>query len=238
MIFGESNNRLQRLAVARNRSGSDGSVRAPATAQPNVGRKERRMRWLHDVPRLGVGVAAGLIFVLAAQVCEAETVSECGTVTTLFGCAIFETYDDGTPYLLPDSLAPTYSTTYHVTGDSYALPWRCGPLHFDQRLRNVILAPCPADTLGCGVIVRTGVFGCSTWQSLQTAEQYLILELGGFAVGDTVRASGIRCQYCGAVPAGCGEIRFLQDMRLLACRDTLNPVLDSSWGKIKSRFLR
>jgi hypothetical protein len=31
-----SNNRFQRLAVARNRNGSDGLARAPATAEPGV----------------------------------------------------------------------------------------------------------------------------------------------------------------------------------------------------------
>jgi hypothetical protein len=198
------------------------------------------MRWFHDVPRLGVRVAAGLFCLLAAQACEAETVCECGTVTTLFGCAIFEAFDDGTPYLLPDSLAPTYSTTYQVTGDSYTLPWRCGPLHFDQRLRNVILAPCPADTLGCGAIVNTSeVWGCPAWQSFASGEQFLIIDFFGFAVGDTVAAAGIRCHYCGAIPEGCGySVGFLQDMKLFACRDTLNPVLDSSWGKMKNRFLR
>jgi hypothetical protein len=57
-------------------------------------------------------------------------------------------------------------------------------------------------------------------------------------VGDVVLATGILCPalLCVPVPSVYCDGQFLYEMELLACPDSLNPTLETSWGRIKRRF--
>lgn len=203
--------------------------RPPLNPSVRLGRRRLVRGW-----RFVAGAAALLIIAIATQVGHAETVSACGMVRKLGDCLAFFEYGRLRTYLLPDDLDLVTSEVYHLTGESYLLPWSCGPVAERERLRDVSVASCTPETLGCGVVHLLAT--CHLWQSLDGRGRVLLPVLDGFTDGDTALISGIRCLTC-VDPEGCpGDAEILWPVHLSACPAPVNPVLESSWGRVKERY--
>jgi hypothetical protein len=199
-----------------------------------VRRNQRRMRSVYVIAH----VALALVLCPVGTT-TAETISACGQVERYDHCLLFWRFDQPTTYLLPDSMALSEQVC-HITGETYSGPAECG-YDFTPHLRNVVVAPCEPETLGCGVLGHyTSDDGdCYCWRHLPEQSVFNVQGLGGFAVGDTVLAAGIPCPACLAVGNTCEAFGVsLFDARFTACPDSLNSTVPESWGRIKARYSR
>lgn len=167
----------------------------------------------------------------------AESVSACGHVGRDRECLVFWRFDTGEGFVLPDTNLVAAPGIYHVTGESYmsAAACRSGA----PSLRDVVVGPCTPVTLGCGVLghFESDDGDCYCWRHLPEQSVFNVPDLGGFAVGDTVIATGVPCPACLAVGGTCAAFGVsLFEAHFVACPETLNPVVPETWGKLKSRY--
>jgi hypothetical protein len=179
------------------------------------------------------------LLVASGRDSSAQRIAACGEVDMMSGCLIFRTFEYGSIYVLPDTLALASPGIYYITAESYLSPTMCG-IARDFKLRDVTVEPCRPETLGCGRILQFIDEGfCYAWESLATDAWYHLGELGGFSPGDTVMAVGLPCPSCPIAPGGCLDYGMpVLQMRLSACPGAPNPVLPSSWGAVKWKYRR
>jgi hypothetical protein len=189
--------------------------------------------------RLHGGVLPALLLALTLLATEsrADAVSACGWIVRESGCLRFQNLEEPGNDILPDSLDLNSLGIYHVTGVRYNAPPTCGDFYYSTHLRDVVIEPCIPDTFGCGrIFLYTEEYTCHVWRALAEDRTFVLGDLFGFAVGDTVMAVGIECRTCQPVPGTCAEYGWLWQMQLTACPHALNPVLQTSWGQVKVRY--
>jgi hypothetical protein len=187
-----------------------------------------------------------LVFFLASALVASSpvrsygaSVSACGQIESMDQCLWFWRFDSPGIFILPDSIV-VEPGIYHVSGESYTGTPTCGHGYYSTYLRDISIEPCVPEILGCGRIAHTTEeYDCLFFVSLTGHGNFSLEGLDGFAVGDTVLATGTPCRICPAVPGICDDAELLVfNIHLVACPDSLIPVHDSTWGQIKARYQR
>jgi hypothetical protein len=184
--------------------------------------------------RIGLAWLLSLSLVQAASPADLDTYVSCGRVSRRGDCLVFTSYPDVTEFVIPDSIHIPDPEFVQVRGRYSIDDWVVCRYRV-LRLRDVQVESCTPESLGCGTI-GMGSFdyhhGCYVWDSL-TGETRYVIDLDGFAVGDTVLATGIPDRIAYPVSGNCGLI--LLDPHLYPC-SPLNPVRTITWGRIKSTY--
>jgi hypothetical protein len=192
---------------------------------------------MRDSCRVMLWVLSGILALLPRG-SSAETLDACGRVEVFSGCLYFEGVESPSLYLLPESTAVQVGGIYHFTAEIYRTAPVCGDFYNSWRLRNVVVEPCVPDTFRCGRIMhRVNDYDCVVWESLTDDRAYLLYDLQGHALGDTVGVVGIPCPGCYGVVGTCVDFGFiLFREQLIPCPDVLNPIRETSWGQIKNLY--
>ena len=171
---------------------------------------------------------------------RAETVSSCGRVVREGECVRFQDLAELRDYVLPDTLDLEIPGIYHITGVPYDSSPICGDYAYSTHLRDVVVEPCVPDTFGCGRIIRySDEYDCRVWTQLTGGLSFLLGDLGQFAVGDTAVVIGIEDHISQPIPGTCADYGgFLVQAELMPCPHPFNPVLGTSWGRVKARYRR
>ena len=179
-----------------------------------------------------------LVLGAPAAASHGEIVSSCGRVFREGDCVRFQDLAQLRDYVLPDTLNWEIPGIYHVTGVPYDSPPVCGDYAYSTHLRDVVVEPCVPDTFGCGRIIHySEEYECDVWTQLTGGLSFLLGDLGSFAVGDTVVAIGIEDRSSLPIPGTCADYGgFLVRTELMPCPHPVNPVLPTSWGRVKARY--
>jgi hypothetical protein len=156
-------------------------------------------------------------------------------------CPLFRgnpTYREaGCIFIFPDTAQVTVGTECRLVAEytlcdriCFVEPWHCC-------LTDFVMTPCLIDTLGCGVLTECDdEYHCLAFYPLNpSTDAVQVDDLGGFVVGDTVYAYGVRVDmgtFCSCPPGA------LLHPTYVACPDTLSPVRKVTFGQIKGLFRR
>jgi hypothetical protein len=166
----------------------------------------------------------------------AERFDACGRISRDDGCILFWPYTGAVAaqHVLPDTTQLAVGSDWRIVGDYRWYTNFCG--HYSRVVENITISPCIPETLGCGVLWDFNPeYHCYAWTGLgDPGSTILVGDLGGFSLGDTVFATGIRDMSVADICiCGCGVLR---NSTFTACGDTLTPVEPMSWGRLKSLF--
>jgi hypothetical protein len=168
---------------------------------------------------------------------EAEHMDACGKIQRLGGCLLFRPYA-GAPtgdYFLPDTTQLVVDSEWRIVGSYSRYNRLCGSFLSEYTLDSIRVSPCVPETLGCGVLWDFNPeYHCYAWTGLgDPGNTILVGGFGGFSLGDTVFAAGIRENCIDICICGCG---CLLHPTFRACGDTLTPVQRMSWGRLKALY--
>lgn len=213
------------------------SVAAPRRPQVTTGVRPTEVTFMSRLRQL-LSLMIVLVLGAPAAASHAETVSSCGRVLREGDCVRFQDLAQLRDYVLPDTLVLEIPGIYHITGVPYDSPPVCGDYAYSTHLRDVVVEPCVPDTFGCGRIIHySEEYECDVWTQLTGGLSFLLGDLGPFGVGDTVVVIGIEDRSSLPIPGTCADYGgFLVRTELMPCPHPVNPVLPTSWGRVKARY--
>jgi hypothetical protein len=179
-----------------------------------------------------------LLSLAVSSTTDAERVDSCGQILRSGDCLIFVTY--WTPpqagfYVLPDTIPLEAESEWRISGDTRRISRQCDGMTYTYALDPISITPCVPETLGCGVLGDCDdEYHCYQWSALgYTGDMFLVDNLSGYSLGDTVLAIGIRANCYSICLCGGG---CLLHSTFTSCGDTLTPVLKTSWGRVKALY--
>lgn len=185
---------------------------------------------------LSVGLFLGMATLSAGA--EGERIDSCGRISRMGDCLVFQAYS-GSPrrdYVLPDTTYVKVGSEWRIVGDARLQTRVCWTWSYRYALEVISISPCVPETLGCGVLWDFNPdYDCYVWSELGNAANTILVgpDLHGYALGDTVRAIGVRDPCLDVCICGCG---CLSQSRFTSCGDTVTSVMKLSWGRVKALY--
>jgi hypothetical protein len=151
-------------------------------------------------------------------------------------CVLFYTIVDCYAYgtelqAVPDSLLD--GRIVRVRGDLIPCEDCCDPPVVLEAIAGAQITSCEPVDLGCGTLGRDGIEGeyCYHWHSPHNGD-LSIFSLHGYAIGDTVRVTGVIIECQGST---CG-LPILDLEEFYPCEQTPPGVDGTTWGSMKVLF--
>ena len=193
--------------------------------------------------RIKTAVLVAIVLALHPSALGAEQVDLCGQVDYMATdpCKRFAPFGEehAGEYLVINAYSLYPGEIVRLVGERVPCPADCGTQHIDSCLVNYTVLPCPAETLGCGVLWGDpgSIWPCWVWESPTYGRAELDWGPGcPCSNGDTVHVVGHLDYTFGSVCMN-GYARLVPEtMMMTMCADTTTAARSSSWGALKARY--